>query len=379
MPAVKISGMLRRDSAKSLKRLGRVFLCLLLLWFSCDIYLQSRGYRPEHTCAQFAQIEPDRNVFDSEIGWLNYPGRHRSLESPAGKTIWESIWPDGSRVSRPDFNRATPYRVMVLGCSFTYGMGVEDYQTYVWQLNRLFPRVTFDNFGAVGYGTCQAYLTEKRLFELNRQKYDLVLYAPMQSHPLRNVNPFVVNFLNPRQQFLGVDEPYILPPIGSLDSHGKLCISAPISRWLGDSIFTTINFFKRMSDFRAVQRTQEPGYRPDPQWHLVYLRLLQQMDAEAKQHGARFAVCCLDSSDNDNLQLPVRCNLQMNLDVSAYEDIPEQLPFPYGYMGNERLGHERLPKFYVNGDLSNHPSALVHRGWALNIAQWLEEERLLQN
>ncbi|MFQ5512799.1 MAG: SGNH/GDSL hydrolase family protein [Myxococcota bacterium] len=56
-----------------------------------------------------------------------------------------------------------PFRILVLGDSFAYGIGVEEEESFVAGIERAFPRVRTFNAGVAGYGTSQELQTLREL------------------------------------------------------------------------------------------------------------------------------------------------------------------------------------------------------------------------
>ena len=77
-------------------------------------------------------------------------------------------------------------RVVVLGCSFTFGQGVEDHQTYVSRLEAASGgKIAGLNAGVNGWGTVQAMLFLQRMLERG-EKPDLIAYGFLPIHAGRN-------------------------------------------------------------------------------------------------------------------------------------------------------------------------------------------------
>jgi hypothetical protein len=92
----------------------------------------------------------------------------------------------------------TPDRVdvMAVGCSFTWGPGVESEETYTQQLGRLL-NLRVANFGMGSFGSVQAFQTVARNADLRPR---VVVYGFIQDHLRRNVSPCAPNYV-----------PYCLP------------------------------------------------------------------------------------------------------------------------------------------------------------------------
>ena len=77
----------------------------------------------------------------------------------------------------------------LMGCSFTYGMGVNDHETFAYRVNQHFDSIQVNNYGVPGYGTLQPYLQLKEMIHSGRApRY--VVYCYLDFHNERNaLNP----------------------------------------------------------------------------------------------------------------------------------------------------------------------------------------------
>jgi hypothetical protein len=98
-------------------------------------------------------MDPGLLRYHPELGWTltpNWRGRHRHHDFDVGY----SINAEGFRGWFPPIDGARR-RVAVLGDSFTFGLGVEDGETFVSRLNEIDPGTVYLNFGVPGYSTDQ--------------------------------------------------------------------------------------------------------------------------------------------------------------------------------------------------------------------------------
>lgn len=107
-------------------------------------------------------------VVDPQLGWRMKPNLRRDGVSTNSKGLRGTIEYAYAR-------RAGTKRIVVLGDSFTYGLGVGDSEVYTHQVERRLEDVEVLNLGANGYGTDQQYLT----WEVEGKRYspDIVLLA----------------------------------------------------------------------------------------------------------------------------------------------------------------------------------------------------------
>ncbi|MHC5212351.1 MAG: SGNH/GDSL hydrolase family protein [Planctomycetota bacterium] len=97
--------------------------------------------------------------FDAELGWAPVPGgadawgRYDRVGARADGS------PPAERTGSADGSTAgAPRRIVTVGCSYAFGLGVEENETWASQLESLRPDLEVVNLGVVGYGLDQALL-----------------------------------------------------------------------------------------------------------------------------------------------------------------------------------------------------------------------------
>lgn len=130
---------------------------------------------------------------DEILGWVNRPGA-TATDHHYDYQVTYRIDQAGYRQQGGDEKGADAMgllstegkRVVVLGCSFTFGQGVEDYQTYVSRLRAVSGgKIAGLNAGVNGWGTVQAMLFLQRMLEQG-EKPDLIAYGFLPIHAGRN-------------------------------------------------------------------------------------------------------------------------------------------------------------------------------------------------
>ena len=352
--------------------------CFIIFIAAAEAYLRGKGYQPaldsnairaEHAAVHAKLSE----YFDPDLGWINVPSNDFPAGEPDFDSMHTTIWSDGQRESRPLVLRPARYKVLLLGCSYTFGLGLKQTQTYPWLLNMRCPGMSFDNFGCIGYGTVQSLLLEERI--LSKKRYDLVIYAPFRDHIYRNIFG-----LDGFQDFgrgltlpdaLKVCHPIWYTPTAYLDGRHEPVIVQPYYRhWPGDSFLAGINTLKRLDQFCAHLRLFKLRKAAPEQlaWKEIYWRLLRRMNETAVRHGSRFAVMCLEDAEDPAVFL--RCLTPAELaqaDRNSADMLSFPPPFEYLFVGNGREGQPDHPRFHVKDDPKLHPSELVNKVWARNI------------
>ena len=118
---------------------------------------------------------------DPVLGWTVRPNARRD----SVRVNSQGIRGDREYSPRP---AAGTVRVSAFGDSFTFGVDVENGQTWEAQLNRSDPSIEVLNFGVPAYGVDQAYL--RYLADGLRFKSDIVVIGFMSENIFRHVNVF---------------------------------------------------------------------------------------------------------------------------------------------------------------------------------------------
>ncbi|MCP5524412.1 MAG: hypothetical protein H7A46_23015 [Verrucomicrobiales bacterium] len=175
------------------------------------------------------QLEPGMVQRDPTLGWRLNPGwsgahRHHDFQ------VHYQVGPDGFRADfRPPTNPAGRPFVAVLGDSFTFGLGVDDDETFVHYLNQQLPdQGPFRNFAVPGYSTDQELLLlEQEILPLKPAAVWLVVYVA--NDLLDNQRPTPLQVRAPKPFFEWVDgqltlrnSPVSDSPTPSIDARNAL-------------------------------------------------------------------------------------------------------------------------------------------------------------
>ena len=123
------------------------------------------------------RLDPGLLVYDPELGWQmarNWRGQHVHFDFDARYTtnaegLRGGAWPDPGASGKR--------RIAFLGDSFTFGLGVNDDETFVQLLNAGGARTTYLNAGIAGYSTDQQLLyLQDRLSSWHVDQLVLVVY-----------------------------------------------------------------------------------------------------------------------------------------------------------------------------------------------------------
>lgn len=144
------------------------------------------GYRPYKNVDYFIESTPaGAFVGDSLLGFRLNPGQYNiTLNSSIQFTTTHNT--EGCRVIpvKAKLDSLSAASVHLYGCSFTYGYGVNDDETFAAHLQNELTANKITNHAVMGYGTCQAYLQIKNDNQL--KKGDLIVICFSDYHFNRN-------------------------------------------------------------------------------------------------------------------------------------------------------------------------------------------------
>ncbi len=224
---------------------------------------------------------------DPVLGWKNksgavvWPGRGRD----AGRPIALTFWSGGRRATAVQPGPARP-EVAIIGCSYAQGWALSDSDTFAWQLQERFPEYSFANLGTAGYGTYQSLLALERHLSESSAEVDLVVYAFIEHHEIRNVAPagWIRRLATASaSNRLGV-------PFATLGADGALVRNPPEAypKWFFDDQLASVALLEaRVADWRAGDRASEA--------RSVTERLLQELRDVSTRRGAPLLVAILEA------------------------------------------------------------------------------------
>lgn len=145
------------------------------------------------------RLDPGLVHHDPELGWKltpNWTGSHRTFDFAVRYAINEA----GLRADSPLPSDRRGKLVAVVGDSFTFGLGVNDDETFVHLLNQRFGgEATFVNFSVPGYSTDQeALLIERDVFKWSPDVLVLAVYVANDLFDNLLDYPLQVNHAKPR-------------------------------------------------------------------------------------------------------------------------------------------------------------------------------------
>jgi hypothetical protein len=266
----------------------RIVIASMLCLITAEITVRLAGFTP----APAVSAEPDAqlNIEDPSLGWQNRPEIRQTYRTPAAPPHTITVLANGARASR-DPNAARQQTagrdVIFIGCSFTFGFGLKDEETFAWKVQAAQPAWRVHNFGVNGYGTCQSYGLLKTLFERHVWRKPVVIYGFIDDHENRNVADYAWHYALSRMS----TRRNVLLPSCALDESGSIVFNAlrpypqfPLRRTLATISLLEVNYLKLVGAALAAQKQR------------VTEQLLVEMEAFAAARSGTFAVLLFDPS-----------------------------------------------------------------------------------
>lgn len=131
-------------------------------------------------------------VRDDEMGFVPRPNAASEIHNVETDYRFH-VYTDArsARVNRPGEQTGATVDVMTLGCSFTWGAGIENEQTYAQRLGAAL-HAPVANFAMGSFGSVQSFLMLLRNADL---KPKVVVYGFIPDHLRRNVAPCAPNYV----------------------------------------------------------------------------------------------------------------------------------------------------------------------------------------
>ncbi|WP_146591323.1 SGNH/GDSL hydrolase family protein [Puniceibacterium confluentis] len=212
---------------------------------------------PETPALSDRVVSRPRHLFrpDPVVGWTLAPGH--GLRVGFRRHILQTIGADGWR-HVPGAATATGPQVALYGCSFTYGTGLSDAETFAGRLQKARPQVRIRNRGIGGHGTVQNYLQFRR--DITDGAVDVAVFAIISDHRFRNIaHPQRMRqYLSPDWYRLGVEQ----VPVARMEASGRARIVyhplwQPVIRDAEFDIFLPDDYMINAATLAVLDRVRE--------------------------------------------------------------------------------------------------------------------------
>ncbi|MCB0707060.1 MAG: hypothetical protein KDC34_17210 [Saprospiraceae bacterium] len=146
-------------------RSARYLGIMIILVFSIsEVVMRLLGYLPHQPVyTDIVSSPPDAIIYDSNYGLGLNPGTY-DITINRGLRYHATHLPDSTRLTSHNAQNGKP-EIFILGCSFAYGMGVDDEKTFASLIQGDFPEMNVRNLAAPAYSTVHSYLQLKSQLE----------------------------------------------------------------------------------------------------------------------------------------------------------------------------------------------------------------------
>lgn len=246
----------------------------------------------------------------------------------------------GKRVTR--FHKISKPRgkIFVMGCSFTYGMGVDDSLSFPFQLQTHFRQMDIQNFGVPGYGNVQSLLQLEKEIESGNIPEIVVLNFCDFHHERNSLTPRFRNSLVMGYERSNSEAPAALRKSKFPMILGRSIQTIPYnelySNWTGRELFASVNYLQTMSDER---RTSAINLEQNSENVLSKIHIL------CKHHGISFIVTGLTRNPATQRFLSNLSEKGIeNYDISLNLKLKKYNQLPYDTHPNARAHHHFAKK-----------------------------------
>lgn len=268
-------------------------------------------------------VQKPRRTFQPHpvLGWRLSPNSRVEVKFRPG--VVQTIGPDGCRAGTGS-DETVAQRLAIYGCSFTYGTGLTDAETYPSRLQSNLPGVRVLNKGIGGHGTLQNFLQFRQ--DVQDSAVHVAVFGIISDHRFRNIaHPQrMQQYLHQEWYELGIEH----VPVARQGRDGRIVVDF-VSIWQ-PSLFR--------KDFEAFL----------PNDHMIDQATMSVLDAIldlARKHAVPVLFALLDQLDPE-FNLLVTGQFSQAVDVSLPHDrkhtfMPKDI-HPNAY-ANQRFAEALLP------------------------------------
>lgn len=288
--------------------------------------------------------EKHYSVVDSVLGHTIIPGLI-TITMPTGLRFSATHCHNRSRATHLPSEEMDQPEIWTLGCSFTYGWGVDDSGSYPWKLKKRLPGYEVVNFGVSGYGTLQTLMW----FQRNMKTLDPPLVAILGYVPWHDERNVLARSW--KKNLAAYEElAFMEHPFGFLDDDGHLCVARATIHYTGLPLIQYSAFMNLLDDFvNKIDLKRRSGIE-------LTAAILDSFSISARRAGT-VPVIAFMMDDPISRKLFMHCGEYgiRSIDISVDLGSPENTLLP----------------------LDPHPSAHAHRQYADKLYEFLIEEKLI--
>lgn len=326
-------------------------LYILVLIFPCtELALRILGYEPYRQVEFHIEARPNNCIIaDSSMGFALHPG-HFDVTINEGLNYSVTHTNDSQRISSYDsvLNNLTD-SIYFFGCSYTYGMGVDDSLTYPFLVQQTHTNSLVQNFGVPGYGTIQSYLQLEQLIATNNHPTVAVInYAHF--HDDRNAltpayrRDLYLGYQQSHQSVGDIMQAAHLPFIQKQGDFHQIASCSWQNIYDNWSYRTTFSLVNLLQDIRDHQQAKNINSKA------ATLYIFKQIQDLCQQHQIRLIVTGITSSTKTQ-------GLLQELSEQGIETLDISVDLSLGK--------------YNNAPYDDHPNSLAHAIYAERLTTYL--------
>lgn len=269
---------------------------LILVLPLCELAFRIAGYRAFNNVGYSIVSKPSNSMLaDTSLGLRLSPGSFSiTINDSLHYTTDHSE--QGIRIDPSKSFPDSLDKIYLFGCSFTYGMGVNNHEVMSSRLQNELKSYRIFNFGAPGYGNVQGFLQLKKLIE-NGQKPKFAVFNFADFHLDRNVltpeyrQSLMLGYQqsaeNLKLEMRTAKFPYAqLHDDKVVIKHAKW--NELYENWMGRETFAIINFLQTRSNF---------GNRNSLELEKTSIKLFEEIKKLCDQNEIQLLVNGITKSD----------------------------------------------------------------------------------
>jgi len=303
------------------------------------------GYRP-YANTDYEVVSRPNNpyVADGKLGIQLNPGTFKFKLNKKVKFKATHLG-NGQRLI-PKANPNRKDNVVFLGCSYTYGYGVNDNESFAAITQRKHPDWNVENTAIVGYGTAQHLLQLRN--RVQEESPECVVLCISSVHFIRTVlsQNYRSNLrIGYRRSSSDVDDRMDGARFPYFDDYsGK----AKYANW--EDLYSEMPGRYWSASINFIQNIRDRGREPKCNAIDITAHLIREMQALCKENGIPFGVVCLDTNHETKA-------LQEKLKNVAWENV----------------GFSFKSKKYTHLPYDSHPNAKGHKKIAQSVIPFIEK------
>ncbi len=303
------------------------------------------GYRPyANTDYEVKSTPKNPYVADANLGIQLNPGTFDFVLNKHVK-FTATHQKNGQRLI-PGANASQGENVIFLGCSYTYGYGVNDDESFPAIAQNQHPDWNVENTAVVGYGTAQHLLQLRE--RLKQESPECVILCLSSVHFIRTVlsQHYRSNLrIGYRRSSSNVDDRMKGARFPYFDDYsGK----EKHSNW--DDLYSELPGRYWSASINFVQNIRDRSKEPKCNSIDITAHLIREMQALCSKKGIPFGVICLDTNHETAV-------LQKKLGKIAWKNV----------------GFSFKSKKYTHAPYDSHPNAKGHRKIAQSVIPFIEK------